>query len=295
MLGNHLLGLYEKALPPEMDWEQRLQTAKDLGYDYVEISIDEKDERIERLYWDDKKKNELHMAMQKTGVPIPSMCLSCHRRFPYGSADPQIRAKAHELMEKAIMFCREFGIRVIQLAGYDVYYEESTPDSLQFFLEGLQSAARLAEKYQVMLAMEIMDTELMSSITRYKRYKDEIPSPWFTVYPDLGNLTAWGNDVQSELALGIHEIVGVHLKDTLAVTPTFEGKFKCVTFGEGCVDFAKELSILEDLGYMGPYMMEMWYSEGMDYTDYITKARKYIEEEYRKGVIERNEILSGTR
>ena len=294
MLGNHLLGLYEKALPPEMNWEERLQTARDLGYDYVEISIDEKDERIERLYWDDKKKEELHMAIQKTGVPIPSMCLSCHRRFPYGSADPQIRAKAHELMEKAIMFCREFGIRVIQLAGYDVYYEESTPESLQLFLEGLQSAARLAEKYQVMLAMEIMDTELMSSITRYKRYKDEIPSPWFTVYPDLGNLTAWGNDVQSELSLGIHEIVGVHLKDTLAVTPTFEGKFKCVTFGEGCVDFAKELAILEDLGYSGPYMMEMWYQDGMDYEDYITKAKKYIEEQFRKGVIERNEILSGT-
>ncbi|SFU78055.1 L-ribulose-5-phosphate 3-epimerase [Butyrivibrio sp. INlla21] len=295
MLGNHLLGLYEKALPPEMDWEQRLQTAKDLGYDYVEISIDEKDERINRLDWTEKEKEKLHAAIQKTGVPIPSMCLSCHRRFPYGSADHIIREKAHELMDKAILFCREFGIRVIQLAGYDVYYEQSTPESLQLFLEGLQSAARTAEKYQVMLAMEIMDTELMSSITRYKRYKDEIPSPWFTVYPDLGNLTAWGNDVKHELELGIHEIVGVHLKDTLAVTPTFEGKFKCVTFGEGCVDFAKELNILENLGYSGPYMMEMWYREGMDYKEYITNAKKYIEEQYRKGVTENNEILSGVR
>ncbi|RKM58487.1 L-ribulose-5-phosphate 3-epimerase [Butyrivibrio sp. X503] len=294
-MGNHLLGLYEKALPPEMDWEQRLQTAKDLGYDYVEISIDEKDERISRLDWTEKEKEKLHAAIHKTGVPIPSMCLSCHRRFPYGSTDPIIREKAHELMDKAILFCREFGIRVIQLAGYDVYYEQSTPESLQLFLEGLQSAARMAEKYQVMLAMEIMDTELMSSITRYKRYKDEIPSPWFTVYPDLGNLTAWGNDVKHELELGIHEIVGVHLKDTLAVTPTFEGKFKCVTFGEGCVDFAKELNILENLGYSGPYMMEMWYQEGMDYKEYITNAKKYIEEQYRKGVTENNEILSGVR
>ena len=195
MLGNHLLGLYEKALPPEMDWEQRLESAKELGYDYVEISIDEKDERIERLDWSRAQKEDLHRAIRNTGVQIPSMCLSCHRRFPYGSADPAIRKKAGELTEKAILFCREFGIRVIQLAGYDVYYEESTPESLSHFLEGLRSAARLAEKYQVMLAMEIMDTKLLSSITRYKRYKEEIPSPWFTVYPDLGNLTAWGNDL----------------------------------------------------------------------------------------------------
>ena len=284
MLGKHFLGLYEKALPPEMDWEQRLSTAKRLGYDYLEISIDEKDFRMERLDWSDAEKDILHNAIHKTGVQIPSMCLSCHRRFPYGSADPAIRDKAHELMEKAILFCREYGIRVIQLAGYDVYYEESTPESLQFFMEGLRSAAKLAEQYQVMLAMEIMDTELLSSITRYKRYKEEIPSSWFTVYPDLGNLTAWGNDVRSELTLGIHDIIGVHLKDTLAVTPTFPGKFKCVTFGEGCVDFASGFRILEDLGYAGPYMMEMWYSEGMDWEDYITKAKRYIEEQFRKGV-----------
>lgn len=288
MLGNHLLGLYEKALPPEMDWEERLQTAGELGYDYLEISIDEKDERIERLDWNDGQKEKLHAAIQKTGVPIPSMCLSGHRRFPYGSADPAIRQKAHELTEKAILFGREFGIRVIQLAGYDVYYEESTPESLRYFMEGLKSAVRLAEKYQVMLAMEIMDTRLMSSISRYKRYKEEIPSPWFTVYPDLGNLTAWGNDPRSELSLGISEIVGVHLKDTLAVTPTFPGQFKCVPFGEGCVDFASELRILEDLGYMGPYMMEMWYASGMDWKTYIGNAKQFMEEQFQKGVVERS-------
>lgn len=284
MLGNHLLGLYEKALPPEMNWEERLQTAKILGYDYMEISIDETDERINRLYWNEQQKEELHRAIKKTNMPIPSMCLSCHRRFPFGSADPSIREKAYELMNKAILFCGEFGIRVIQLAGYDVYYEESTPESLELFLEGLRCAAKTAEKYQVMLAMEIMDTKLMSSITRYKQYKVVIPSPWFTVYPDLGNLTAWGNDVKSELLLGIHEIVGVHLKDTIAVTPTFEGKFKNVPFGQGCVDFKKELAILEELGYSGPYMMEMWYQPGMDYKDYIIKAKEYIESEYKKGV-----------
>ena len=35
----------------------------------------------------------------------------------------------------AVLFAREFGIRVIQLAGYDVYYEPSTPESLRLFAE----------------------------------------------------------------------------------------------------------------------------------------------------------------
>lgn len=49
--------------------------------------------------------------------------------------------------------------------------------------------------------MEIM-APLMSSITRYKALKADLPTPRFTVYPDLGNLTAWGSDVVSELTLG---------------------------------------------------------------------------------------------
>lgn len=284
MLGKHLLGLYEKALPPEMSWRERLASAKELGFDYVEISIDEKDERLARLNWTESERSELRRAMAETGVSIPSMCLSGHRRFPYGSADPAVRARAGEIMEKAVILARDLGIRVIQLAGYDVYYEPSTPESLRLFEEGLRSACALAEKYQVMLAMEIMDTPLMSSITRYKTWKQKLPSPWFTVYPDVGNLSAWGNDVPAELALGGNEIVAVHLKDTLAVTPDFPGKFKCVPFGEGCVDFSLCLRTLERQGYAGPYMMEMWYDADKDWRREITEARLFMEKRFAEAV-----------
>lgn len=280
MLGNHLLGLYEKALPASMDWTERLYAAKELGFDYVEISIDEKDERLERLDWNEEERAAMHRALQETGIPILTMCLSGHRRFPFGSADPEIRRRAHEIMEKAILFAREFGVRVIQLAGYDVYYEPSTPESLKLFEEGLAAACELAEKHQVMLAMEIMDTPLMSSISRYKPYKAKLPTPWFTVYPDVGNLSAWGNDVVKELELGGKEIVAVHLKDTLAVTPDFPGQFKCVPFGTGCVDFPLCLRQLEKQGYHGPYMIEMWDEPGKDWKAEISAAKAFIEKQF---------------
>ena len=287
MLGNHLLGLYEKALPPELSWEERLRAAKTLGFDYLEISIDETDERLARLDWTPEEREVLHRAMRVSGVPIQSMCLSGHRRFPYGSADAATRERAHDIMEKAVLFAREFGIRVIQLAGYDVYYEPSTPESLRRFEEGLRSACETAEKYQVMLAMEIMDTPLLSSITRYRQYKALLPSPWFTVYPDLGNLTAWGNDTAEELSLGRNGMVGIHLKDTLAVTPDFPGKFKCVPFGSGCVDFTACFRQLEREGYRGPYMMEMWYAPGQDWRAEITSAKHFMEEKFAAAMEER--------
>ena len=280
MLGNHLLGLYEKALPASMDWAERLYAARELGFDYIEISIDEKDERLERLDWNEEERSAMHRALEETGIPILTMCLSGHRRFPFGSADPEIRRRAHEIMEKAILFAREFGIRVIQLAGYDVYYEPSTAESLKLFEEGLAAACEMAEKHQVMLSMEIMDTPLMSSISRYKPYKAKLPTPWFTVYPDVGNLSAWGNDVVKELELGGKEIAAVHLKDTLAVTPDFPGQFKCVPFGTGCVDFPLCLRQLEKQGYHGPYMIEMWDEPGKDWKAEITAAKAFIEKQF---------------
>ena len=35
------IGIYEKALPYSIDWPQRFEIAKKIGFDYVEISIDE--------------------------------------------------------------------------------------------------------------------------------------------------------------------------------------------------------------------------------------------------------------
>jgi L-ribulose-5-phosphate 3-epimerase len=111
------------------------------------------------------------------------------------------------------------GIRVIQLAGYDVYYEPTTADSRRRYLDGMQRALEVAAQHQVMLALEIMDTTFLNSITKYLALKQQLPSPWFTVYPDLGNLTAWGNDVAAELTAGIHHIVGVHVKESKPVGP----------------------------------------------------------------------------
>ena len=117
------LGLYEKAMPNSLNWEEKIQMAKELGFDFIEISVDESDERLQRLDWSDDEIYQLRHLCEHYGLPLQSMCLSAHRRFPFGSEDPAIRQQAHEIMEKAINLAYKLGIRCIQLAGYDVYYE----------------------------------------------------------------------------------------------------------------------------------------------------------------------------
>lgn len=285
MFGNHLTGIYEKAFDPRNTWDQRLKKAKELGFDFMEISIDETDERLDRLYWPEDRIEELRQVCRKNAVGISSMCLSGHRRFPFGSADPAVRAKAHEIMDRAIDFAYTLGIRVIQVAGYDVYYEKSTPESVRFFREGMLWSARRAARKQVMLAMEIMDTEFMNSIVKHMGYETMINSPWYRVYPDMGNVSAWTeNDADEEFARGIGSIVGVHVKETKRADGSHPGKFKCVKFGTGCVDFPRRFGQLERLGYTGPYMIEMWYQEGSSDMEEIRDAACWLEEQYKAGV-----------
>lgn len=277
------IGIYEKALPKQMDWPARFAAAREAGYDFVEISVDETPERMARLNWSAGERQAFFHAARDSGVAVPSMCLSGHRKIPFGSADAAVRAQADAFMDKAIVFAADTGIRVIQLAGYDVYYEPSTADSRARYLQGMQRALQVAARHQVMLALEIMDTTFLNSITKYLALKQQLPSPWFAVYPDLGNLTAWGNDVAAELTAGIDHIVGVHVKESKPVGPGFAGAFRDVPFGEGTVDFVQCFKTLHGLNYSGPFLVEMWTEKSADPLLEIRRARQWVGERLQAG------------
>lgn len=275
------LGIYEKALPVGECWLKRLQLAKQLGFDFVEMSVDESDARLARLSWSRQQRLQLVNAIAETGVRVPSMCLSAHRRFPLGSEDDAVREKALEIMRKAIGFAQDVGIRVIQLAGYDVYYQQANDETRRRFREGLKQSIVMASRAQVTLAMEIMDYPLMNSISKALGYTHYLNNPWFQIYPDLGNLSAWDNDVQLELEAGKGHIVAVHVKDTRP------GEFKNVPFGSGVVDFERCFRTLKQTGYSGPYLIEMWSETAEDPAAEVLKARAWVRERMVKaGLLE---------
>src|SRR5574341_2622737 len=98
------VGLYEKELHADMCWEDRFTAAGYAGYDFVEISIDESDERLSRLDWGTSQRAELRRCIENSGVKIMTMCLSGHRKYPLGSQTAQIRRRGLESRRKAIEF-----------------------------------------------------------------------------------------------------------------------------------------------------------------------------------------------
>mgnify|MGYP001011762785 CR=1 FL=1 len=79
------------------------------------------------------------------------------------------------------------------------------------------------------------------------------------------------------------EITGIHLKDTLAVTDTFEGKFKEVPFGEGCVDFPTVFKKLKELNYKGPFLIEMWTEKSNNPIEEVKKAKQWMLDKMKEG------------
>ena len=269
------LGLYEKAIPVGFDFAKMLTITRECGFDRLEISIDETDWRQERLDWDEAKQRELGHISRSMGTPLLTMCLSGHRKYPFGSHDPAVREKSLEIMEKAIRFSVNTGISVIQLAGYDVYYEEGDADTRAWFLENLCRAAEMAAGSGVVLAFETMETPFMDTVEKSMEYVKKVGSPWLGVYPDIGNLknasVIYGNDVVADMLLGEGHTFAVHLKETKP------GLYRDMNFGdpEGHTEYVR---CIEAALHMGVRMFtgEFWYQKGQDYVKTISDAAVFL-------------------
>lgn len=271
----YTLGLYEKAMPAELSWKEKLEAAKEAGFDFVEISIDETDAKLARLEMTKEERLALLGVMKENQVPIRSMCLSGHRKYPLGSSDPEVRTRSLEIMEKAIGLAEDLGVRIIQLAGYDVYYEESTEETRAYFLENLKKATEMAARAGVLLGFETMETEFMNTVEKSMKYVDIVSSVYLNVYPDIGNTTnaakTYGTDVLDDLRTGKGHLVAMHLKETKP------GLFREIPFGEGHVDFESAIRTAWELG-IRRYVTEFWYTGNPAWKEDLLDANRRMTE-----------------
>lgn len=253
----YTLGLYEKSMPNDLTWEEKLFVAKEAGFDFLEISIDETDEKLARLEMSKQERLELLTLTREIGISIDTMCLSGHRKYPLGSSEPKTCERGMEIMEKAIDLAKDLGVRIIQLAGYDVYYEGSNQETKKRFMNNLKKSVALAASSGVILGFETMETEFMNTVEKAMKYVTLLNSPYLKVYPDIGNLTnaafSYQNDMQEDLALGWGHVVALHLKETAP------GVFREVPYGTGHVDFNVAIEFAWKMG-VRKFVTEFWYT-----------------------------------
>jgi len=267
------LGLYEKALPDNIDWEERLLLARQAGYSFMELSIDSSDKRIERLNWDKTKIRKLRVIAEDMEVPIMTMCLSANRKYPVGSSYKEIRNKGVKIMEDAIKFAFHMGIRIVQVAGHDVLADEKSNDKTrETYLKNLSRSVELASRLGVLLAIENVEIFSANSIEKIMYFINRIRSPWLQIYPDVGNLSAMSLNVLKEIKLGESHIAALHIKDTV------KRVLRGIPYGEGDVDFISVFKTLKEINFHGLLLLEMWADDNKDNLSAVEYARNWISE-----------------
>jgi len=276
---SYSLGLYEKAIPPGLGFQEMLSMTSRCGFDRLEISIDEFDARLSRLEWSSQQIDELADLVHDIGVPIKTMCLSGHRRFPFGSHDLIVRERSMDIMKKAVDFSARLGIAIIQLAGYDVYYETGDDVSAAFFADNLAKAAAYAAKQGIILAFETMETPFMDTVTKAMTYVNRIQSPWLGVYPDIGNLknaaVKYDSNLLADIQNGAGHIFAAHLKETQP------GIYRDMVFGTGHTEYS---ACLQELWQQGVRMFtgEFWYDGKSDAEQVISDASQFLRSRIEK-------------
>lgn len=267
------LGLYEKAMPNELTWKEKLELTKASGFDYLEMSIDETDSKLSRLEYTKEERKAIVDAMWETGVKINSICLSGHRKYPLGSHDPNTQKRALQIMSDAIDLASDLGVRLIQLAGYDVYYEEGDFASQEAFANNLKKAVLMAAKKGVNLGFETMETPFMDTVMKSMYYVNDVNSAYLGVYPDIGNLKnaslLYYNSVNNDLQTGKGNIFAAHLKETVP------GKYREIPFGTGHTDFVDNIQVLKDLG-IRMFVGEFWYIGSSTWKQDLKDANTFL-------------------
>ncbi|RKI93780.1 L-ribulose-5-phosphate 3-epimerase [Parablautia intestinalis] len=250
------LGLYEKAMPAQLSWKEKLRAAGAAGYDYVEISIDETEEKIRRIYMSREERLSMIYDMYETGTPIRSMCVSALTRYSLGNSDSELRSRGLEIARGAIQLAEDLGVRIVMIPGYDIYYGESTVQTKQFFEENLEKVVLFAASLGVLVEMETMENAFMNTVWKAMYHVRKIRSAYLGVYPDSGNITnaavSYGSDEVQDILSGRGHISSLHLKESRP------GKFREIPYGEGHVDFEKVIRAAWSIG-VRKYVTEFWY------------------------------------
>ncbi len=203
----------------------KLNLIKGLGIAGVELSIGSKVDH-----------DELRKASDATGVAVHGV----------------VHGWSLDKIPESIDIAKKAGATTVLIAvpqvKEDFAYDEAYTKSQAAYREVIP----YAEKQQIYLLLETVWNNFLLSPMEMARYIDEMNSPWFQAYFDIGNMVKYGWSEQWVKILG-KRIKKVHLKDYSRKIAETQGPWKGfeVEIGEGSNDWAAIRRELTKLNFEG--------------------------------------------
>lgn len=208
---------------PDLSIEDRFKLVKDLGFDGTELRTDDRENAAEYL-----------KAVEKTGLPVHGIV---------NSSNPDLAG--------AVEFASSIGGNsVLYVAPYDKKRPlmESWKETQEVIRRGLPAA----EKNQVKILVENVWAGFLISALDAVRFVDEIDSPWFGCYFDVGNNVRWGVPQHWIELLG-PRIGKLDIKEWDERKHRAEGLSKGFSspIGEGTIEWDQVRAALKQIGFQG--------------------------------------------
>ena len=178
-LKDYYLGLYEKSMPNTLDLREKLRQAKDAGFDFMEISIDETDEKLSRLEMSKEERKDLVDAMYQVGLPIKTIASAATANILWAARIERSGPEAWEIMERPLSLPVIWGCGSSSWRDMTSITKRAARIPRPCFLENLKNPAEMAAAAGVTLAFETMETEFMNTVEKAMKYVKLVDSPLF--------------------------------------------------------------------------------------------------------------------
>jgi len=234
--------------PEKFSIEEELKASSDIGYDGVELNLDENNIKFSR-----KERREIAEKAESLGLELPSLCTALFWKYNLASPDKTIRQKGIETIKVGCEFAADIGAKVLLVVPAVAVPEVPYDEMWRLSKESILEAAPAAEDNGVIIGVENVWNRFLYSPLEFRRFIEEINHPNVKAYFDVGNVQFLGFPQQwirhlSELIACVH-VKGFH-------TPApFEPRFTNLL--QGTIPWAEVMKALREIGYDGYVNVEV--------------------------------------
>ncbi|HQH71572.1 MAG TPA: TIM barrel protein [bacterium] len=223
--------------------KQRLQIAKDAGFDAVEP-----DTMI-----DPKEVDAIRKAADEVGIHLDAIICSTHWSSPLSSPDPKVVEKCMEGMKVSMKNSKDMGGDMVLLVPGVVSPEVMYKDAYARSLKAVKELAPIAEDMGITIGLENVWNNFLISPIEFKGFLEEVNSPRVKAWFDVGNILRYGFPQDWIRTLG-SQIARVDVKD---VKITGFMTFDFVNLLKGSVNWKEVMKAFDEIGYQGYFAAEV--------------------------------------
>lgn len=226
-------------LPRNMPLKDRFKLARDVGFDGIEVPPQ----------GDRKVAEEMRATAEAIGLQLHSVIYGGWRN-PLSSANPKVVEAGLKGVEQALHTAKWVGATAVLLVPGIVNARTRYVECYERTQRNIKRLIPVAEKLNVIIAIENVWNNFLLSPLEFARYIDEFNSPFVRAYFDVGNVVKFGWPQDWIRTLG-SRIVKVHLKDYK------RNKHAFVPLLEGDVDWREVRRAFVEVGYSGYLTAEL--------------------------------------